>query len=319
MPDIVAELRWRELIHQTTDNANLQAWLNEKPRTIYVGFDPDLRQHARGKSRGRHAAPPLPAGRTSAHRAGGRGDGHDRRPQRQERRAQPLERRGPPRQCRQHGKTVAAVPRFRLRPQLGPAGEQLRLDGPLRLPRIPPRHRQAFSRQRHAGQRFGQGAAGTDRLRPELYRVQLHAAAGLRFRLPQRTLRLRVAGRRERPMGQHHGRNRPGPADPRRAAPRHHLPAVDEVRRHEDGQDRVRGPLALGRKDQPLQVLSILVQHPGRRRRQVPAVLHGPRPGGDRAVGEPARRQPRPAGRAEAAGRRSHAPGPRRRRGWPRP
>ena len=40
MPDIVAELRWRELIHQTTDNANLQAWLNEKPRTIYVGFDP---------------------------------------------------------------------------------------------------------------------------------------------------------------------------------------------------------------------------------------------------------------------------------------
>ena len=40
MLDIVAELRWRELIHQTTDNANLQAWLNEKPRTIYVGFDP---------------------------------------------------------------------------------------------------------------------------------------------------------------------------------------------------------------------------------------------------------------------------------------
>jgi len=40
MSDIVAELRWRELIHQTTDSANLQAWLNEKPRTIYVGFDP---------------------------------------------------------------------------------------------------------------------------------------------------------------------------------------------------------------------------------------------------------------------------------------
>jgi tyrosyl-tRNA synthetase len=40
MPDIAAELRWRELIHQTTDNTNIQAWLNEKPRTIYVGFDP---------------------------------------------------------------------------------------------------------------------------------------------------------------------------------------------------------------------------------------------------------------------------------------
>ena len=40
MPDILSELRWRELVHQTTDDANLQAWLNEKPRTIYVGFDP---------------------------------------------------------------------------------------------------------------------------------------------------------------------------------------------------------------------------------------------------------------------------------------
>ena len=40
MPDIAAELRWRELIHQTTDNANIQAWLNEKPRTLYIGFDP---------------------------------------------------------------------------------------------------------------------------------------------------------------------------------------------------------------------------------------------------------------------------------------
>jgi len=40
MADIVAELRWRELIHQTTDDANLPAWLNGKPRTIYVGFDP---------------------------------------------------------------------------------------------------------------------------------------------------------------------------------------------------------------------------------------------------------------------------------------
>src|SRR5271169_505398 len=40
MSDIVAELRWRELVHQTTDNAHLQAWLDERPRTIYVGFDP---------------------------------------------------------------------------------------------------------------------------------------------------------------------------------------------------------------------------------------------------------------------------------------
>jgi tyrosyl-tRNA synthetase len=28
------------MIHQTTDDANLPAWLMEKPRTVYVGFDP---------------------------------------------------------------------------------------------------------------------------------------------------------------------------------------------------------------------------------------------------------------------------------------
>ena len=55
--------------------------------------------------------------------------------------------------------------------------------------------------------------------------------AGLRFRASPRALRLRVAGRRQRPVGQHHGRHRPGPAAPRRAALRLHLPAVDQERR----------------------------------------------------------------------------------------
>ncbi|MFZ5833375.1 MAG: tyrosine--tRNA ligase [Planctomycetota bacterium] len=40
MHDILQELRWRGLVHQTTDEANLGQWLNEKPRTLYVGFDP---------------------------------------------------------------------------------------------------------------------------------------------------------------------------------------------------------------------------------------------------------------------------------------
>jgi tyrosyl-tRNA synthetase len=33
------DLRWRGLIHQTTDE-NLGKWLEEKPRTVYAGFDP---------------------------------------------------------------------------------------------------------------------------------------------------------------------------------------------------------------------------------------------------------------------------------------
>ena len=40
MNDIIAELRWRGLIHQTTDDANLQNWLNAASRTLYCGFDP---------------------------------------------------------------------------------------------------------------------------------------------------------------------------------------------------------------------------------------------------------------------------------------
>jgi tyrosyl-tRNA synthetase len=38
--DFFNDLQWRGLIHQTTDDARIGAWLAEKPRTIYVGFDP---------------------------------------------------------------------------------------------------------------------------------------------------------------------------------------------------------------------------------------------------------------------------------------
>jgi tyrosyl-tRNA synthetase len=37
---LLEDLRWRGLIHQTTDDGALPRWLEEKPRTIYVGFDP---------------------------------------------------------------------------------------------------------------------------------------------------------------------------------------------------------------------------------------------------------------------------------------
>ncbi len=40
MPNIHEELAWRGLINQTTDDQNLPAWLGEKSRTVYVGFDP---------------------------------------------------------------------------------------------------------------------------------------------------------------------------------------------------------------------------------------------------------------------------------------
>jgi len=36
----LSDLRWRGLVHQTTHDEGLAAWLEEKPRTVYAGFDP---------------------------------------------------------------------------------------------------------------------------------------------------------------------------------------------------------------------------------------------------------------------------------------
>ena len=99
-----------------------------------------------------------------------------------------------------------------------------------------------FPGQRDARQGLGERPARPRRRRHELHRVQLHAAAGVRLRPSLRQVRLRAASRRQRSVGQHHGRHRPGPAHARRAALRPHLPAADEARRHEDGQDRVAAP-----------------------------------------------------------------------------
>ena len=40
MTDIVSDLTWRGLVHQTTDEQQLARWLTEKTRTVYAGFDP---------------------------------------------------------------------------------------------------------------------------------------------------------------------------------------------------------------------------------------------------------------------------------------
>lgn len=40
MHDVFQELTWRQFINQSTDPQGLPAWLMEKPRTVYVGFDP---------------------------------------------------------------------------------------------------------------------------------------------------------------------------------------------------------------------------------------------------------------------------------------
>ena len=40
MTDVFADLAWRGLINQTTDDQQLPGWLQSASRTVYVGFDP---------------------------------------------------------------------------------------------------------------------------------------------------------------------------------------------------------------------------------------------------------------------------------------
>ena len=37
---LLSDLRWRGLVHQTTNDQGMDAWLEERPRTVYAGFDP---------------------------------------------------------------------------------------------------------------------------------------------------------------------------------------------------------------------------------------------------------------------------------------
>src|SRR5262245_1099825 len=38
--ELFEDLKWRGLVHQTTDDSGLPKWLAERPRTVYAGFDP---------------------------------------------------------------------------------------------------------------------------------------------------------------------------------------------------------------------------------------------------------------------------------------
>ena len=183
--DILAELSWRGLINQTTDDESLPKLLMEKPRTVYVGFDPTadslhvghlvaLMVLRRFQQAG-HRPIALVGGAT-----GMIGDPSGKSEERNLLSPDVLRANiaGMETQLRRFLD-------FDCGPRLGRFGEQLRLDGKVWLSRIPARRGQAFSRQRDAHQGLGPQPARTDRCRAELHRVQLHAPAGLRLRLPE--------------------------------------------------------------------------------------------------------------------------------------
>ena len=294
MPDIIAELSWRGLINQTTDDANLPRLLMEKPRTLYVGFDPTADSLHVGHL---VALMVLRRFQQAGHRpialvGGATGMIGDPSGKSEERNLLSLDAL--------QANIAGMEPQLRrfLDFDCGPNSAVLVNNydwmgkfGYLEFLRDVGKHFpvNVMLTKDSVRSRLERTDAGL-----ELHRVQLHAAC----RPTTSCISTTSTAASCRPAGATSGAtSRPasicagGSAACSSTAD---LPAVDQQRRHEDGQDRVGRPVALAGEDQPLPVLSVLDQ-PGRRRRgPLPAVLHRPGPRGDRRAAGRACRRSRP-------------------------
>ena len=150
MNDIFADLAWRGLIQQTTDERYLPEWLTTGSRTLYVGFDPTADSLHVGSllpllilrrfQRAGHRPIAVVGGAT-----GMIGDPSGKSEERNLLSVETLRANveGLQRQMRQFLD-------FDCGANVGLAGEQFRLDAPVQLPGFPARHRQEFSGQRDA-------------------------------------------------------------------------------------------------------------------------------------------------------------------------
>ena len=288
MPDILAELRWRELIHQTTDDANLPAWLAEKPRTIYVGFDPTADSMHVGHlvavmllrrfQQAGHRPIALVGGAT-----GMIGDPSGKSEERNLSRVEALRANvaGMEKQLRRFldfdcGPNSALLVnnydwmgRFGYLEFLRDVGKHFPVNVMLAKDSVSNRLERTDSGLSYTEFSYMLLQAYDFVYLNEHYGCELQAGGSDQW--GNITAGIDLA-RRMRGV-QLYGITCP----------------LLTKRRHEDGQDRVRRPVALGREDQPLSLLSILDQPRGRRRGQVSAVLHRPGPGGDRPGGDRAR------------------------------
>ena len=179
MAPLFSELAWREMIHQTTDDAGLPAWLDERPRTLYVGFDPTADSLHVGNLVGLMV---LRRFQKAGHRpialvGGATGMIGDPSGKSEERKLSRAGHAGG--QPGRRGKATPPLLGFRARPPCGAASEQLRLDRPAQLLGLPPRRGQALPGQRHAHEGLRPHAARAVRRRFELHGIQLHAVTGL--------------------------------------------------------------------------------------------------------------------------------------------
>ena len=243
MQDIIAELTWRGLIHQTTEPApQMAAWLNEKSRTVYAGFDPTADSL--------HVGSLLPllmlrrfqqAGHRPIALVGG-ATGMIGDPSGKSEERNLLSQRAAAAQHGRHAAATAAISWISIRRSnsallvnnfdwIGPFGylEFLRDIGkhfPVNVMLAKDSVKGRIDRD--------SGISYTE------FSYMLLQAYD--FVYLQQQIRLRAASRRQRSMGQHHGRHRSGPAHARRATLRPHQSAADEKRRRQDGKNRDRAP-----------------------------------------------------------------------------
>ena len=215
MADLVADLRFRGLIHQMTD-PTLGDRLEPVSLTAYTGFDPtgyslhvgDLLQVCtlrRLQSAGH---------RPIAVAGGGTGFVGDPGGKSEERTLLDDETL----EANLDG-IRAQLSRFidlgtGDHSRSGAAGQQRALVAATGAVRVPARRGQALHRQPDGGQGLGEVPAQVGRSGHFLHRVQLHAPPGLRLPPPVRCLRVSAPSGRQRSVGEHHDGDRAGEKDP---------------------------------------------------------------------------------------------------------
>ena len=203
--DFLRVLRERGFIHQCSDWAGLDEKAASGDLVAYIGFDctaPSLHVGSLVQIMMLHWLQKT-GGKPIALMGGGTTRG--RRSLRQGREPQAADRRADRGQQGRHQQGVRAVHALRRRQDRRHHARQRGMADQAQLHRFPARRRPAFLGQPHAGDGFGEAAAGA-RPGAVVPRIQLHVPAGLRLRRAAPALRLRVADGRLRPVGQHRHR-----------------------------------------------------------------------------------------------------------------
>ncbi len=272
MTDLLDDLAWRGLIHQSTDADRLRQHLSTPGRSVYCGFDPTADSLTIGNLL---PITLLARVRAAGHRpvvlfGGATGQIGDPSFKSDERVL--LDPAATEANAQRHRRTIGDF----LATVDGP--DPLYVDnldwlGPMTL----------VDYLRDVGKYFSvNDLLRRDSIRSRIegreqgisyHRVLLRPAAGLRLPPFASGPRRHRAGGGVGPMGQHRGWGRPGAPGARRPCPRPHLPTGHQSRRHQVRKDRDRGGVAERRPNVALRLLPIPDQPRRRPGRHLPSLF----------------------------------------------